>query len=592
MNNTLQRLLSLAMPLKGWIILASALGCLTIVSGIGLMATSAYLISAAAMHPSIAALSLAIVGVRFFGIARGVFRYLERYLSHAVSFQLLARIRVWFYQALEPLAPARLMTLRRGETTAYSSGDVLSRMVSDIETLQHLYVRLMAPPLVAALVGLLMWWLLGAFAMQLVLIFLFFYLMAGVGVPFLTHILSQRTAKLIVQIRSELNCMLVDGIQGLADLVAFGREAAYAERIRKLNRQLVHEQTRMAWLGGMQNGLGKLLTNLALWTMLIVAIPLVHTGHLNGIYLASLALATAASFEAVLPLSSAVQQLGSSQEAGRRLFEIVDAPPSVRDTLAVSPNPQGYDLVVHHLCFRYAPDAPLVLENISFTLPQGQCLALVGPSGAGKSTVVNLLLRFWDYEQGSILLGGHELRDYRQQDLSQLVSVVSQDTHLFNTTIRENLLLAKPEASQQELEQATQHACIHDFILSLPQGYETRVGEQGLCMSAGERQRLALARAFLKDAPLLILDEATANLDALTEQDILRAIHALRQGRTTLIITHRLTGLAMVDEIIVLEQGRVKERGTHQDLLQAESLYWKLCQSQHQFLIAHASSSL
>jgi ABC-type multidrug transport system fused ATPase/permease subunit len=189
--------------------------------------------------------------------------------------------------------------------------------------------------------------------------------------------------------------------------------------------------------------------------------------------------------------------------------------------------------------------------------------------------VVNLLLRFWDYEQGSILLGGHELRDYRQQDLSRLVSVVSQDTHLFNTTIRANLLLARPEASQQELEEAARNACIHDFILSLPQGYETRVGEQGLCMSGGERQRIALARAFLKDAPLLILDEATANLDAITEQDILRAIHALRQGRTTLMITHRLTGLAMVDEIIVLEQGRVKERGTHQDLLQADGLYWK-----------------
>jgi ABC-type multidrug transport system fused ATPase/permease subunit len=244
--------------------------------------------------------------------------------------------------------------------------------------------------------------------------------------------------------------------------------------------------------------------------------------------------------------------------------------------LAVSPTPQGHDLVVRHLGFRYAPETPLVLENISFTLPQGQCLALVGPSGAGKSTVVNLLLRFWDYEQGSILLGGHELRDYRQQDLSRLVSVVSQDTHLFNTTIRANLLLAKPEASQQELEQAARHACIDDFIESLPQGYETRVGEQGLCMSGGERQRIALARAFLKDAPLLILDEATANLDAITEQDILCAIQTLRQGRTTLMITHRLTGLAMADEIIVLEQGRVKERDTHQDLLQAESLYEKL----------------
>jgi ABC-type multidrug transport system fused ATPase/permease subunit len=442
---------------------------------------------------------------------------------------------------------------------------------------------------------LLMWWFLGAFAGQLVLVFLLFYLMAGIGVPCLTYALSQRTAQRIIQIRSELNTVLVDGIQGLADLIAFGREVAYAERIQKLNRSLVHHQTRLAWLNGMQNGLGRLLTNLALWTMLIVAAmhfqahslpilkgcmepnvlvpqslegcmgtkmhcPLVRSGQLNGIYLASLALATVASFEAVLPLASAMQQLGSSQEAGKRLFEIVDASPSVRDTTAVSPTPQSYDLAVRNLSFRYAPDAPLALENISFTLPQGQCLALVGPSGAGKSTIANLLLRFWDYEQGSILLGGHELRDYRQQDLARLVSVVSQDTHLFNTTIRENLLLAKPEASYQELEQAAQHACIHDFIESLSQGYETRIGEQGLCLSGGERQRLALARAFLKDAPLLILDEATANLDALTEQDVLHAIQTLRQGRTMLVITHRLTGLAMADQVMVLDQGRVKER--------------------------------
>ncbi len=588
MNTTFRRLLALVVPLKGWMMLASVLGCLTIVSGIGLIATSTYLISAAAMHPSIAALSLAIVGVRFFGIARGVFRYLERYVSHAVSFQLLARIRVWFYHALEPLAPARLMALRRGQTRAYSSGDILSRMVTDIETLQYLYVRLIAPPVIAVLVGVLIWWFLGAFAIQFVLVFVFFYLMAGVVLPILTHALSQRTAQRIVQIRSELNTVLVDGIQGLADLVAFGREAAYAERIEKLNCSLVHEQMRLTWLGGMQNGLGKLLSNLALWAMLMVALPLVQSGQLNGVYLASLALATVASFEAVLPLSSALQQLGSCQEAGRRLFEIIDAPASICETRVVSPTPQNHDLVIRDLCFRYAPDAPLALEKISFTLPQGQCLALVGPSGAGKSTLVNLLLRFWDYEQGQILLGGHELRDYRQQDIARLVSVVSQETYLFNTTIRENLLLAKPEASQEELEQAVQQACIHDFIQSLPQGYQTRVGEQGICLSGGERQRLALARAFLKNAPLLILDEATANLDAMTEQEILHALETLRRGRTTLVITHRLPGLAMVDQILVLQQGRVKECGTHQELLQAGSLYWKLHQSQCQFLKALA----
>ncbi len=324
--------------------------------------------------------------------------------------------------------------------------------------------------------------------------------------------------------------------------------------------------------------------------MLIVAIPMVREGRLDGVYLALLALATLASFEAVLPLPSAFQQLGESSGAARRLFEIVDAESAVHDTETPSPVPERYDLAVQHLCFRYSPSRPpihrgaFLLNGISFTLPQGRCLAIVGPSGAGKSTLANLLLRFWDYQEGHILLGGHELRQYHQHDVHALMSVVTQNTHLFNATIRENLFIAKPHASQDEVVKAAQQAHIHDFISSLPQGYNTPVGEQGFCLSGGERQRIAIARAFLKDAPILLLDEATANLDALTEQAILRAIQTLIQGRTTLIITHRLVGLEMADEILVLQAGKIRERGNHHELLQVEGLYWKMWQLQHHVL--------
>ncbi|MBE3559075.1 MAG: thiol reductant ABC exporter subunit CydC [Ktedonobacteraceae bacterium] len=583
-TGTLWRLLRLAWPLKGWIALAALLGVATVGGGIGLMATSAYLISAAALHPSVAALQVAIVGVRFFGIARGVFRYLERYVSHNVSFRLLAQLRVWFYQALEPLAPARLLALSSGKAEMHSSGDLLSRLVSDIETLQNVYVRVIAPPLVAAVIAAGMWLFLGAYHVFFALLWLAFFLLTAIGVPLLAYLLGRKTGERAIAVRARLNRELVEDIQGMADVVAYGREQDRLARMRQLNQELVNLQARMAHIAGLQDALGNLLMNLAALAMLIAAIPLVRAGQLNGVLLAVLALATIASFEAVLSLPSAFQQLGSNLAAARRLFEIVDAQPAVRDSDAPSPVPQSCDLVVKNLRFRYQANEAYVIDNISFALPQGHCLALVGPSGAGKSTLANLLLRFWDYQEGEILLGGHALRDYHQEDIHRLISVVTQHTHLFNTSIRDNILLAKPDASEAELIRAARLAQIHDFIQALPQGYDTQIGEQGLLLSGGERQRIAIARAMLKNAPILLLDEATANLDALTEQAVLQALHTLMQGRTTLIITHRLVGLEKADEILVLQDGRVRERGTHYELMQLEGLYWKMAHTQNQML--------
>ena len=385
--------------------------------------------------------------------------------------------------------------------------------------------------------------------------------------------------------RTELNSQLVDDIQGMADLVAFGQEQPHLAHIRLLNRTLVHLQVRQGTIGALQNALGSALMHLSAWTMLIVAIPMVHEGRLSGLYLAVLVLAALASFEAVLPLPSAMQGMGSSMEAARRLFAVAEARQGVKNGSMASsgnvesPVPHDYSLAFQHVRFRYAPREALALDNISFDLPRGHFVAIVGPSGAGKSSIANLLLRFWDYQEGHIMLGGHELRQYAPQDVYAMISVVTQHTHLFNTTIRENLLLAKPGASQEELEEATKGAQLHDFVQALPQGYETQVGELGLGLSGGERQRIAIARSLLKNAPILLLDEPTANLDALTEQAVLRALRTLIQGRTTLLITHRLVGLEMADEVLVLQQGKIRERGSHLDLLQLEGLYWNMWKS-------------
>ena len=576
----LRRLLSFLAPYWPWVALSVLLGFLTVGSSIGLMATSAWIIATAALHPSIAVLQVAIVGVRFFGIARGVFRYLERLASHQVTFRVLARLRVWFYAALEPLAPARLMQ--------YRSGDLLSRIVADIGTLENFYIRAVAPPLVALLVAGLMWIFLGSFDPRLAWAVIAMMLLAGVGVPLLSQILSRQPGSRVVTVRAGLNAVLVDGIQGTADLVAFRAEAAQVRQVRALSDALGRDQARLAGIGGLNNALGSLLTSLAVVVVLALAIPLVTAGRIAGVSLAVLALATAASFEAVLPLPLAAQFLGSSLAAARRLFEVVDGgvlmPPSAGDletggeaAIVVSPIPAPpVSIEVRHLTLRYAAGEPPALDDITFSVPAGGCVAIVGASGAGKSSLANALLRFWEPEAGEIRLDGCDLRDVAPEAVRQQIGVVAQQTHLFNMTIGDNLRLARHGASQAEIEAAARAAQIHDWIVSLAEGYDTWVGEQGLRLSGGERQRLAIARALLKNAPVLILDEPTANLDTASERDLLAALTPLMVGRTTLIITHSLFGLERVDEILVLERGRIVERGRHDALLRRTGAYRRM----------------
>lgn len=592
--HTLRRLFKLVTPFTGWVAISVLVGVLTVLSGIGLMTTSAYIISAAALGPSIAELQVAIVGVRFFGITRGLFRYLERYLSHQTTFRLLARLRVWFYQALEPLAPARLMS--------YRSGDLLGRILGDIESLEGFYVRALAPPLVAVLVALAGCSFMARFDPRLGWVLAFFLVVAGLGVPLLARSLSVDAARQLVAQRAALNAALVDTIQGMADLVAFDQGARQVSGIETLNQALGRTQRRLATMDGLQGALSGLLASLGVWAVLLLAIPQVHGGGIQGVYLAVLALAALTSFEAVSPLPLAAQYLESNLQAARRLFELVAAPPEVVDPPETLHLPLDFGLRIENLRFRYPPlshspspassfdetfrDAPWALDAVSFDLPPGKRLAIVGPSGAGKTTLVNLLLRFWDYHEGLILLNRRDLRLYAQEHLRRSIGVVPQNTYLFSASVRDNLRIAHPGASQEEIVWAAERAQLHAFIQSLPEGYDTWIGEHGQRLSAGQRQRLALARVLLKDPALLILDEATANLDALTERRVLGAIYELMEGRTTLVCTHRLVGMGTMDEILVLDRGRVIERGRHTELLEVDGLYRRMWDLQNQVLLA------
>jgi ATP-binding cassette subfamily C protein CydCD len=553
------------------------LGSLTISASVGLMGTSAFLISAAALQPSIAALQVAIVGVRFFGISRGVFRYLERLVSHDVTFQLLSRLRVWFYSALEPLAPARLMQ--------YRSGDLLSRVVADVDALENFYIRVVAPPLVAIVISISTSLLLGSFHPSLGWALMGVLLILGLGVPLLTQFAGRKPGREVVACRADLHTQLVDGVQGMPDLIVFGRQGDRRKTITETGLDFARAQRTMSVLTGFNSGLSVLLTNLGMWIILFLAIPLISDQQIDGVYLASLALITIAAFEAVTPLPQAAQMLGVSNAAARRLFEVVDADTLVKEPPVPLPAPAKGLVQFNKVTFRYSQLDADALTDVSFSLGEGRRVAVVGPSGAGKSTLVNLLMRFWE-SPDDLHLDGKPLRAYRSDDIRKLIAVVSQNAFFFNATIQQNLLLARPKAAVEEIETACRQAQIHDFITSLPRGYETWIGEQGARLSGGERQRLAIARALLKDAPILLLDEPTANLDPMTEKSVLETLWEVMKRRTTLMITHRLVGLDRFDEILVLDRGTIIEKGTHASLLERGGLYRRMWDIQNRIFLA------
>jgi ATP-binding cassette subfamily C protein CydC len=542
------------------------------------MGASAWLISTAALHPPLATLQIAIVGVRFFGILRGISRYGERLVSHNLTFKILTKIRVWFYESLVPLAPARLMK--------YKSGDLLSRIISDIKILEDFYTRSLSPPLVAVLVGLGTSFFLGYYGSGFTLVLIGFFLLSGLFVPLVIRILAHKPGIQAVKRRTKLVENLVTFLQGLPDLMAFGQVTERQSDLESINQSYNAAQIKLAWINGFGGSLFVISRDLAMWLVLVLAVPMVVSDQIPGVILATLALLVLSSFEAVQPLSLSMETLSSSLTAGSRLLEVLDAEPVVADPALPAPFPSRVILEAKDLGFSYPGSKKPILEEIDFQLQEGSILAIVGPSGSGKTTLVNLLLRFWGGYQGELLLGPErtDLFAIPGEELRGEISAISQTGYLFNDTIKANLKIANPEVSDPEMILAAQKARIHDLVQSLPEGYDTIVGERGFRLSAGERQRINIARAVLKDKPLFLLDEPTANLDPLTERALLNTLFEILKDKTALLITHRLVDLGRADQILVLDDGKIIERGTEKELLSKASFYKRMFTLQNRIL--------
>ncbi len=543
----LWRLFKMYKPYWSWVVLGILLSLITVMANITLMAVSGWFIASMAIAgvagASINYFSPAAV-IRAMAILRTGGRYTERLVTHEATFRLLSTLRVSFYQRLEPLVPAGLEDLQ--------SGDILSRILADINTLENFYIRVIVPMSVAALATLIITWVVSAYSSTLALTLLLMLAMAGVLLPLLIGKLGVKPGRQNVERNTQLRTQVIDGVQGLAELTLCGALQQQAVQVRDASERLIQTQTDMGRVSGLaQSGL-TLLSNTALWLVMILAIPLVSSQAIEPAELAMLGLLSLAAFEAVMPLPEAFRLLGQIHTAAARLFELSDRPVPVQQPQQAARTPSRFDLSIRDLNFRYREKGQLVLENFNLDLPMGHKVAIVGESGAGKSSLIQLLLRNRQAETGQISFGGRRLEDYHSDQLHDWIAVVPQQVHLFNTTIRQNLLLAKPQATEAELHRACVIAQLDDFIAQQPEGYETWVGETGVKLSGGQARRIAIARALLRDFQLLILDEPGEGLDSRTEMNMIEALLPALDGRSMLLITHNRSVLRLMDETLFM----------------------------------------
>jgi ATP-binding cassette, subfamily C, bacterial CydC len=542
---TLRRLLELAGLPRGRVALSVLLGSAALAFGVGLMATAGYLISRAAEHAPVLSLTTAIVAVRFFAIARPVTRYLERLVSHDLALRSLGTIRSRFYRRIQPLAPAQL--------EAYRRGDLLRRMVGDVDALQGLFLRSLGPPVIALVVCALCVGFAAAILPLAGVALTVGLVVGGILVPALAGVLGRAVGLRQAPARAELTARLVELLRGAPELVAYGREQETVAEIRRADAELARLDRRDAIVGGLADGLIVLVAGLTLVGVLAVAAAAHDAGTVDRVLVATLALVALSSFDAVAPLPEAARELTATAAAGRRMLELADREPEVRDP--ADPRPLSHAIprvMLDGVTARYARSALPALRGFDLVLEPGTRIALVGPSGSGKTTVVNLLLRFLDPEAGRVTIDGHDLREYRQEDVRGTFALAGQAAHLFDSSIRENLLLARPTASAEEVEDALSRARIGTWVRSLPNGLDTLVGEEGTRLSGGQRQRLTVARALLADAPVLVLDEPTEHLDPATARALIEDVIGSAGDRSVLLITHRSEGLDLVDEVVRL----------------------------------------
>jgi ATP-binding cassette, subfamily C, bacterial CydC len=534
----IRKFLLLAIRYKGAFLMSIILAMITVIAGMGLMGTSGYLISRAALRPLITDLFMVTAAVRFFGISRAVVRYAERLVSHAFTFRILAFLRTSLYRCLDA-EPLKWMMGRR-------PGDLLNRLVADIDNIQHAYLRILSPAIVAACISMISIVLLWQIDPIMALVTSIFYGLSGISLPILALRHARGNGSVEVETASAMKTFLVDKLQGMQDLLWMGQERKVWKEFADMQQQLDTIQKSNAGIAGRLEGLHILFTSAAALFILLLAIPLVLKSELQGVMLAACVLFVLSSFEAVQSLGQAFLQWETAVTSSKRVFTYLNRK-SPETGQILHKIPERVDISFQNVSFSYEPQH-ITLRNVSFDIPQGSNTAIIGPSGSGKSTIVNLLLRFWEADQGRILLGGQDIRQIDALLLRNVFTVVTQDAFIFHRSLRENLQIASPGTDDKILQEVLHNVGLGIYSCQL----DMQVGSLGMRLSGGERQLLALARALLRDTPVWIFDEPTANLDMNTERHIIDTIRAVVKAKTQIMITHRLADIPKMDQVIRL----------------------------------------
>ncbi|MGW2814269.1 thiol reductant ABC exporter subunit CydD [Streptomyces sp. NPDC001415] len=558
-GNPLARVRAAARGMRGRIALALLLGALALGSAVGLMATSGWLISRASQQPPVLYLMVAVTATRAFGIGRAVFRYAERLVSHDAVLRMLAELRVAVYRQLERIAPAGLRETRRG--------DLLSRLVADVDELQDYWLRWALPAGVAVVVSVLSagftaWLLPEAGAVLATGL-----LVAGAVVPAVSGALARRAERQLAPARGVLATRVADLLTGTGELTVAGALGRRTRDVKDADSVLTRIASRGAAATALGGGLSALTCGLTVAAAALVGVQAVVAGRLDGVELAVVVLVPLAAFEAVTGLPLAVQSRQRVRRSAERVYEVLDAPTPVREPEAPVAAPASpFPLELRGLSARYAGQERDALHDFGLHLTPGMRVAVVGTSGSGKTTLAQVLLRFLDATEGAYEIAGSDATRHSGDDVRRLVGLCAQDAHLFDSSVRENLRLARPDATDDDLRAALERARLLDWVDGLPDRLDTLVGEHGARLSGGQRQRLALARALLADFPVLVLDEPAEHLDLATADALTADLLDATEGRTTVLITHRLRGLEAVDEVVVLDEGRTVQRGAYEEL--------------------------